>query len=362
MNKKRIILSVVVGCIALATFSVTTSIAWYISSDSLSIDTLNIVVSSDREIKVSTSPELDSFVNDLKDEDLKNTSDDFHFSPVSTIFKDVWMEEKPEMPIFYDCSYPGAFSSGEPYLNESQKGFFRQKLYLLSDGDYLVGLDAEQCVFENNAEANLARAREVLREYPNADMTENEIKERLDNLLKCLRVSILVPDEEHYQYLILDPTKGDDEEVVFGGRLDNDTDGYYDVYSDQNSITKEIIYGQVNDRSLIKYDEPTNNLVEPLEKPFFFGNSFTAKSKGSVHTYNAEKSLQNGLQFAKEESTTLEQLNVENPSFFIPCYRNQPREIVLSIYLEGWDLNCINETMGASFNTKLSFKLLRGNI
>ena len=101
--------------------------------------------------------------------------------------------------------------------------------------------------------------------------------------------------------------------------------------------------------------------METIEsKGHYFGNSFTAKNRIDTYTFN--KANSNGLEIAKEESFSLDDINSEATKLIIPCYANKPTEIIVSIYLEGWDLDCINATMGASFSTKLSFKLLRGII
>ena len=192
-------------------------------------------------------------------------------------------------------------------------------------------------------------------------MDINQIAEKLDSLEKCLRVSILIPNEEHYNYYIVDPYK--ESVTTLGGRLDNDRDGYYDCYRDINGKAHETIYGEVNDRSKVVYNDPTGTSDEKIEqKDHYFGNSFEAESRKTAYTYNEEASEANGLEFAKEESFSFEDINSETTKLLIPCYANTPTEIIVSIYLEGWDLDCINATMGACFETKLSFKLLRGII
>ena len=65
------------------------------------------------------------------------------------------------------------------------------------------------------------------------------------------------------------------------------------------------------------------------------------------------------LKIAIEDSYTLEEIDGNNTELLIPCYREKPTEIVVSVYLEGWDKACINQTMGACFDTSISFKFLR---
>ena len=130
---------------------------------------------------------------------------------------------------------------------------------------------------------------------------------------------------------------------------------------------REVVYGELNDRSLIEYDPPVNpngeaeNQEEPTHVKHFFGNSFKPVngSKDYAFTYNEQASYEKGLRIAKETSYSFEQLKTSDPAVKIPCKANTPRKIVISFYLEGWDTDCINYTMGSAFDIDLSFKLLR---
>ncbi|NLB48314.1 MAG: hypothetical protein GX813_00465 [Erysipelotrichia bacterium] len=361
MNKKGIILSTIIACLSLAVMSLTASLAWYATViDHLSISSLQMTIAGDIALRVSTSDNLSSFESQLTEKDFNLEGEDLKFSPVSTIYQDRWLAEKQKTPTFYDYSYYGATASGDPNYGKVNSGFFSRKIYLLSDGDgdYNVGLDINDSLFTNDEEANLKRAQQLYGEHPDWGMTAQEIKQQLDNLIKSLRISILIPDTEHYNFIIIDPTKGPHDKTLFGGLLDNNGNGFYDTYVTLDDNRREVIYGDVNDRALAVYNKPSNLPVVVDAKPEFFSNSFNAVSRGNAHTYNAEASRNNGLVIAEEPSTSLAELNADNPKFSIPCFHNEPREIILSIYLEGWDLDCINETMGASFITKLSFKLL----
>ena len=363
MNKKRIITSAAIGTIALVGLSVSLTLAWYGASDRLNMRSLDVVVAGQTNLKISDSSELSTFVSDL---DLSPVEKEFVFVPVSSMNKKSWMATQSHNPVFYDCSSSLVPSSGEPNLEIAEYGFFRKSIYLFTNIDYYVTLDtdpesANHCLFEANDEVNTAKAQQLKRDNPDWTLSVNEIKDKLDSLVNCLRVSILIPSEDHYNYYIIDPNK---QSVTYlGGRLDNDRDGYYDCYHTTSGETRETIYGEVNDRSKIVYNDPTGTSDERIEqKDHYFGNSFEAESRKTVYTYNKEASEANGLEIAKEESFSLEDINSEATKLLIPCYANKPTEIIVSIYLEGWDLDCINATMGASFSTKLSFKLLRGII
>ena len=377
MDKKRIVLTALVGTIALAAVSVSITLAWYGSSNRLSVNYLDVGISGDDHLKVSLTNEEGSFVSHLGNEQLKDPNNDAPFEPVSTMFKSNWMNEQKDSPVFYDSSSPLTPSSGVPEYKAASKGYFSKKIYLLSDVNFFVTLDGEQSFFKNNEDSNFLRAQTLYNNYknePGFNFTVDQLKQNLNDLEKCLRVSILVTNPNYYRYYIIDPNKGEDEITTYGGRLDNDGDGYYDTYDHVELVgnqmvhqEKETIYGEVLDRSKIVYDNPLHDSSVPdttTPETSFFGNSFNGISKETVYTYNRQASLDNGLEFAKEESVTFQDI-VEsgmNTNVLIPCYANVATEIVVSIYLEGWDQQCINATMGASFEGNLSFKLLKGGL
>ena len=377
MNKKRIVLTALVGTIALAAISVSITLAWYGSSNRLSVNYLDVEMTGDNHLKMSLTGEEGSFVSDLTETQLKDANNDFQFEPVSSMFKDSWMNEQKDMPDFYDCSSPLTPSSGVPDYKPAKKGFFSKKIYLLSDMNFFATLDGEQCFFRNNEDSNFLRAQTLYNTYknePGFNFTVDQLKKNLNDLEKCLRVSILVTNPNYYRYYIIDPNKDDGEVTTYGGRLDNDGDGYYDTYDHVEIVgsqmvhqEKETIYGEVLDRSKIEYKNPLHDSSVPdttTPETSFFGNSFKGISKETVYTYDEQASIANGIEFAKEESVTFEDIKESglNTNVLIPCYANVATEIVVSIYLEGWDKQCVNATMGASFEGNLSFKLLKGGL
>ena len=375
MTRSRLILTSLVGSIALISLSLSLSLAWYASGDRLSIESLDMNIVSDPLLKVSTSSDLSTFVDelDLNSAELDEGNQQFLFTPASSMYREDWLNDETELPAFYDSSF--VESVGTVTKQEVKKGFYQKKIYLLTDTNRYVGLDIEQSLFENDEATNAVRAEEFYKSNDNKELqfSVDQIREKLSKLINCLRVSILINDVsendlakiDNNRFYIINPTKEENEKVYFGGLLDNDNDGYFDTYEDTNEnglIQREVIYGDVNDRSLISYKDPEipGYEDEDLEKAQrFIGNSFTGKHKKGAYTFDEEASSLKHLEFKEEGALSVEEIGSQ---LKIPCYGGQPREIVLSIYLEGWDLDCINATMGASFNTRLSFKLLGGII
>lgn len=365
MNKRRIIISAVTGTIALSVISLSLSLAWYASSDRLLVDTIDITINSgDHHLFVSTSPDKETFKEKLEKDELLSVEE---FAPVSTMYKKAWMDEKKDTPIFYDNSSTTIPSNGVPELTAATQGYYQQKLYFSSDMnlDYFATLSGVDSIFKADETANLLRAQ-ALKEQIN-DLSEEEIKAKLDNLVNSLRISILVPDEEYYGYYIVDPTKASNDVTYLAGRLDNDKDGYFDTYEVRNEnneiIEKEVIYGEISNRDVISYKAPTGETISDIDyfhnENHFFGNSFNAKSKGTAYTVDEEKLDEEAL-FAEEGALSLEEVDSYDTPLRIPLRVGQVTEVILSIYVEGWDLDCYNATMGASFISTLSFKLLRG--
>ena len=363
MNKRRLVISLILGTVALSVISLSASLAWYASSDRLQVNMIDLDVRTDESVGlfISTEKDENSFKPKLENKDLNKVKE---FEPASSMFQDNWMNTKSDIPYFYN--FKERSFMGLPDFNKpSTEGFFQQKLYLLNNIDYYVTLDAEQTFIIADKESNHLRAQALVGKIDS--LTADEIEEKLNKLENCMRFSILVNNPNYYRYYIIDPNKDENKVTYFAGRLDNDGDEFYDTYQvDINDTPKEIVYGEIENRDAIKYDNPKSTTSSPRsinpDKQEFFGNAFTGKSDAGAYTYNEQQSLDAGVKYKQEPSISLEEIASDDNPVLIPCYNGVATEIVLSIYLEGWDLDCYNSTMGASFNAQLSFKLLRGII
>ena len=360
MNRRRLISGMFLGMIAMSVVSLSFSIAWYASSMFLQINSVVIDIDSDRDLKISTTRNKEDFKDKLTYTDLRD--DIGRFAPVSTVFSYAWASNHANEPVFYDQSFYWA-TAGEPDRKVAIFGYFSQDIYLSCDDDVYVTLDMEETYIKENEEFNKKYAKEIANEYP--DLTEGEIVDKLNLIAKSMRFSILVPlaegdNDSVYSYSVIDPNKEEgDEDVLFGGVLDNRNDRNdhcYDTYVESGQIY-ETVYGDINNRDLIVYDEALGeDIVYQGER-----SAFNATHKKGTHPFNYEKSVQNGMEFAKEQSITKQDL-LENPYLIkIPVSRDpeNPRKIVVSIYIEGWDRRSINSTMGSSFLANLSFKILQ---
>ena len=110
------------------------------------------------------------------------------------------------------------------------------------------------------------------------------------------------------------------------------------------------IYHQNEDK--IVYDDPSLNDILTSKKY----TCFDADVKKGVRHFNWEKSIENGFVPAKEDSLSL--LEIEDV-VEIPVFAYQPKKIVVSLYLEGWDRDNTELSVFGSFNASLSFKIKR---
>ena len=361
MNQRKLISGLFVGMIAMSVISLSFSIAWYASATALKVDPVVIEIDSDRELKISVSDDPKDYSDKIRYDELGDNAG--RFAPVSSVFSYAWMATRANKPTFYDQSYYWG-SIGEPDRRAAYYGFFTKELYLSADDDVYVTVDMEETTIIPNKESHEQFADDHADEYP--DLTRQQIIDRLSEISKAMRFSILVPlaegDEDSvYSYSVIDPNRTVEESrPLFGGVLDNrndKNDHCYDTFL-ENGELYETVYGDVNDRNLIVYSD-----LLPSDKKEYTGenSAFDAIHKAGTHMFDYQASYANGMRFAEEQSYSKQEL-LDNPELVrIPVSRdpNKPRKIVVSVYLEGWDKRSINSTMGASFLANLSFKILR---
>lgn len=364
MKKSIVTISFLIGIIALSTISIASSIAWYATGVVNRIDAIDINIDSDRELFIATVDNPDELKDEIKYEELNQVKT---FAPVTSAHRDEWMSIKSTSPKFYDDTiyYP---SETVPSLKEVDTGYFSQDIYLFSDDDVYVTINPEKSYINANSEYNKNYAKEVYHNIQTSTMlddeslrelTEEDIYHRLNEIVKAMRFSFLIlSDDEKYDYVIVDPYR--DGDTLLGGVLDNDSDHYFDYYRDPNSNTSyERVFGDMNDRSLIVYDR-TNAMDSGYAYPNAPTSAFNAMHKEGVRPFNYEASKENGFEFKEEGSHSLNEFtNRVNSPLNIPVYKDKANKVRVSIYIEGYDLNSVNYTMGATFLAGLDFVISR---
>ena len=353
MNFKRTVISLFAGLISLASLSISFSLAWFAASTRLYVDTLEVEMRGERNLKISTSDIKDSFKEKLEFHELDESG---LFMPVSSMFESKWIDEYQPVPTFYEYTAPFVPESGIPYgPKEMNEGYYQQDIYLLCDDDAYISLDIDKTFFKPNEEANLIAARRMTKESSEED-EEETIYGNLNKLVNALRFSIF--DVEEKNYFIVDPTKSGT--TLLGGALDNDRDQYFDVYTSPTQERKEAIYGEVYNRENAVYADVGEEDIDIDEGTAY--TCFNAKHKAHAERFLLEESLSNGLVIKEEPSLDFEDISSPRPDenkLVIPVKHDVPKRLIFSIYLEGWDLDCVNVTMGGNFLSQIQFKILR---
>lgn len=343
MRKDRVIIAAlgVISVTLVASFA--TTLAWYERANRLQVSYVDISFRGEKDLLISTTPS-----------DFKESIDEFDvnidYTPVSSMYSSSWLERKLTTPEFRSPYEEVKITDEESYTISTlaTKGYFQKELYLYSTSNIYASI-APETSFRADEEEN-ARKVDAL------GITDEEEKSqylaKLNKICDSLRVSILDPDEESYSYTIIDPRKGD-EETYFCGKLDLDKDGYYD-FAKINGESKEIVYGEYINKDKIIYDA-----YSPEDSDYKYEgerSAFNARTKRNVDSFNMESSIENGFVPAKENSIKIEEANSK---LLIPVKAYEAKKIVISLYLEGWDVDNIDSIVTGSFVADIMFNIGR---
>ena len=277
--------------------------------------------------------------------------------PVSSTYKENWLI-KDENDTYNSVTpkFVREYVSGQDSQNPG---------YALSSRYYQVDMyfkeEATQSLSTNFYLSNLTKMV--------ADTEKNEAAaakdatldaDDLNKIIDSLRVSILTPDD----YFIIDFNKKED--VIQAGPLNlSDSDEYYDYTfgtsnEEEGEPDKELLYGEYTNSDKVVWDDPLesdSSLADP-DKPT---SAFNAKVKAGVRPVNIEESIENGVELKVEDSIALEDIvfdenksDEENIRLF-SLDPGESKRIVITYYIEGWDLDNINDVQYASFLSNLAF-------
>lgn len=350
MKRSRLILGTLISLIALSSVGVGTSLAWYASATKVEVTSLIVELNGDQKLLLGVDEDVSKYKESLDNNDLAKVS---AFYPVSTMFHDQWLEAG-RSPEYYE--YGGLThvdgDTGEPDMPKSvSRGYLNQTLYLYSDSNVYVSIDPTDCFIRAYEQSNAVTAHN----HPHVGFTEEEVTQRLNSLEKAMRFSLYNPSTK--DFVIIDPHK--EGPTYYAGPLDNSMSGTYDSYSSSDGNKYEIVYGQVEDRSKILYGKSSDSLVP--------GNgeltAFNAGHDALVKPFDLAASLEAGYSPVEEDSYELSDafgsMVLEENPFVIAVKAFTPTPVTIGLYLEGWDLDCVNANMGGSFLAKLQFKILR---
>ena len=365
MKKQRLVIASI-GLISAALIAgIGISVAWYASGNLLGVNPIVISFVGDKTIYAALPPE-----NPEEEINYQTTLDfeEKNYRPVSSMFSQEWLGNFANKPVFrtgyQQVSHDNidSYTKGEK-ITLDEDGYFSKELYIFSEYNVVVTLDAENTSFLPDEKANKEKANSMSKDAAKRE----EILNDLNNVTKSIRMSVLIPDEENenhedYQYYLIDPYKGN-EETYFCGPLDTrDPDiEYYDCYYTEND-TKEYFFGEYNDESKLVYSEPLEEdtpLVGRVDK-------FNAKHRRDTRIVDIEASEANGLVRGKEQSLTLKEADISLDEGYTDGVRIklkafEKKKIVLSMYLEGWDKDNIGYTEKGEFTANIQFKIVEEN-
>ena len=189
--------------------------------------------------------------------------------------------------------------------------------------------------------------------------------EKLDDVVHTVRVSFLVDDNYYVAKLgktndfeNTNPYKTVDYDTYYGGTLDMDLDGYNDFIDD-----KEILYGETTD-NFIPSDAIYGEVEEKAVEEESNRNTFNGVTKPGIKTITNLEELKEQGKIKKEESVLLRSLMYDSeqphlkPTPLCTVKANEPKRIVVTIYVEGWDEHMTDAINNASFDISLSFLAL----
>lgn len=345
--------------------SISISFAWYASGDILGVNPIVISFVGDKKIYASLVPENEQEEIDYQTNLIFNDEvDDKIYYPVSSMYSKEWLDNLATKPVFrtgyknISIEDVDSFTKGEA-ITIDEDGYFSKELYLYSEYNVVVTLDAEKTAFLPDEKANKKTAEILGKNQEEIDL----IYEDLNNVTKSLRMSVLIPDMEHedrnqYQYYIVDPYK--EEETYLCGPLNNHDpiNEYYERYY-QDDGDYEYYFGEYNDVNKIVYSS------EPLEEDSQIEgriHKFNSKHHRDTYVIDIEKSEENGFIRGVEKSIDMQEADIttdvgKQNGIRIKLDAFEKKKIVLSMYLEGWDLDNIGYCEKGQFTAEIQFKI-----
>lgn len=289
--------------------------------------------------------------------------------PVSSMFSKNWLgdgvyssSKTPELRMAY------AEKGSTTESAKAEGGFLQFEFYLQSTNDCYVFLDSSTYVKANESKnqgaANAYNSKK-------AASAPSITAEELDKIEDTVRISFYT-DTGFYIY---EPNVATSSVTKFYGPLNvSGADDYYDYVGE-----KETFYGEYSGGELV-YDSPYAKDTQDFGD---ISSSFHAIHKEGVKGVNEDKSASNGVSFVKETTYTLDELTLPEGAASISVVdgkyyalgkevhplttiRNtqsgsssistsEKKRVVVSIYVEGWDLDMTDVVGSGCFNLNLAF-------
>lgn len=348
--------------VSLAT-SITATYAWYTISGKMHVNNLNLVIKSKANLALGLKGENGEI--DYTEKAFTNYSlntNQIELKDVSGMYESTWRQnETSETLPTFRAAYRGSGNVRDSREATFQEGYIQKEFYLKGTQDMDIFLtggtkeDENRSFVEANETKNSVIAKNfVLQQGGNA----NDILKDLNHVVDATRISFYSYDgyTKKGNYVIAAP--GNFKETYYGGVLDLNGDGYYDYNASNN---KEILYGEYKEEVEIPYETNSGNEQDLGDEPESENTCFEAKHKPGVETVNV-RSLIDGNLIQKEKAVPFESVtfargeyNVDGKTPICHLKAREDTRLVVSIYLEGWDLRMTDKLSSASFDIRLNF-------
>ncbi len=330
------ILAAAIGLFALTlSTSTVATYAWFAVSDFARIEQIGMKLDDSTTMEIGyRQGEGILYKDKLTEDDLKvidpNYERNVNLKDVSSAFSSSWLdsEDEEKTPIL---RLPYTKSRQNGMTEAATEGFIQAEIFLrCSQNCHLyLGYNTTATVLE--------------RWNANVAATTGYSEEELNKVLDCVRVSFLTKDA----YYIAEPGQSESSNTVFAGPLQARNDkGYYD-YEDG----KEILYGEY---------EGTPTYLPASDVDEKEGEETSAFH--AIHKAGIERVDPTSVTPAVEKSYPLS-------SFILPekaanagdtlclgrLHPNEDYRLVVTIYIEGWDLDLTDTLAAGKFSLDLSF-------
>lgn len=351
MSNRNLFLAGILSFALTFAASVTSTYAWFEVSEHAKVSQLDFSIRDEADLEIGLKNEDGGYdyYHSIDDRILETHFARYHanseLNDLSSNYQSLWLNEDTNPEVDFPIlrrSY--ALKENPHQIFVAQSGFYQFEFFLKSNRDMYLFLDSERCYATPLHELNMATA--------NASK-EAVTAETLDRIVNACRVSFY----SSRGFFIWEPNVEVSSNTVFGGALDLNGDGYYDDYNG-----KEIVYGEYDDNAPLIYDEASS---EDNPVPSKTRSSFYASHKAGIAPFNREKSEAAGLSFAKETTYTLADLSIPKGTVqydagtmhpLLALKTGIPTRLVVTIYLEGWDLDMIDSIGEGHFTLGLGFQ------
>lgn len=348
-----------------ATSAVATT-AWYNLLDIAVVSNLNLKIDmSDARLDLGLKLDDGTIIwnNDgvhedgFTDEELGINGTVLH--DVSGMFESDWLNESTDLntvlPRFHTRYLPLGTSSNTGFITDEEvKEHLVQKEFVFYSENYDMDIYLDELTsFTPNSKMNYDKAKEKADNKNDANEVA-QIKDKLDQVIYAARLSFLTDEG----YIIINPHKQFDInnqpiETYYGGILDLNKDGFYD-----SRDGKEVLYGEQIDPSIPVPYKGVGDSDDDHMKDVKKYNTFQGEHKNGVQMVDVDLAKEN-IRIEKSESLKYYTLDLEHdPLKDTPiCHvkKGEQKRIVMSIYVEGWDIHMTDDIESATFDVNIAF-------